>query len=205
MRRSPRRRRRRRRRRRPRSAARSRARRRTVSVGSARPSAALRCGRRRRSCGRRGVLGSAGGRCGGAGGGLARQGGVGEDDPVALEHVVGVELADLHGLDVAQVGEGTVGDPVVGTEHHEHPARRAPARPGPPRRPWSSGPGTTTRRRRRPCPPTARSERAEYRARRIIFLGVRWRYERGLGPRATPPPDHCGERVEPWRARPVPF
>src|SRR5580658_1183023 len=43
----------------------------------------------------------------------------------------------------------------------------------------------------------ARSERAEYRARRIIFLGVRWRYERGLGPRATPPPDHWGERIEP--------
>ena len=27
----------------------------------------------------------------------------------------------------------------------------------------------------------------------------------GCGPCATPPPTHCGERIEPWRARPVPF
>ena len=54
-------------------------------------------------------------------------------------------------------------------------------------------------------PSSARSDRAEYSASRIIFLGVRWRYERGLGPRAMPPPTHWGERVEPCRARPVPF
>ncbi len=54
-------------------------------------------------------------------------------------------------------------------------------------------------------PPDARSDRAERRASWIIFLGVFWAYDRGLGPRATPPPTHWGERVEPCRARPVPF
>src|ERR1700722_15392950 len=43
----------------------------------------------------------------------------------------------------------------------------------------------------------ARSDSAEYGASRIIFFGVRWRYERGLGPSATPPPVQWGERVEP--------
>ena len=26
-----------------------------------------------------------------------------------------------------------------------------------------------------------------------------------IGGKATPPPTHCGARVVPWRARPVPF
>src|SRR5438309_2913551 len=34
---------------------------------------------------------------------------------------------------------------------------------------------------------------------------MRWLYRRPLGPKTTPPCRHCGERVEPWRARPVPF
>ena len=34
----------------------------------------------------------------------------------------------------------------------------------------------------------ARSDSAEYSARRIIFFGVFWSYLRGLGPSAMPPP-----------------
>lgn len=29
--------------------------------------------------------------------------------------------------------------------------------------------------------------------------------ERGVGAKITPPPRHCAARIEPWRARPVPF
>ncbi len=65
-----------------------------------------------------GLLGRGG--LGRRGGGLPRQRGVGEDDPVALDHVVGVELGALDGLDGAQVGEGPVGDAVLGGEHDEH-------------------------------------------------------------------------------------
>src|SRR4051794_6720774 len=57
----------------------------------------------------------------------------------------------------------------------------------------------------RTLPSAARSDRAERRARRTIFLGVFWTYLRGFGPRATPPPRQIGERLEPARARPVPF
>ena len=46
-------------------------------------------------------------------------------------------------------------------------------------------------------PSAARSDSAERSARLIIFLGVRWSYLRGFGPRATPPPLKCGARVEP--------
>ena len=28
---------------------------------------------------------------------------------------------------------------------------------------------------------------------------------RGIGPKTVPPPTQCGARVDPWRARPVPF
>src|SRR5215212_5667735 len=61
-------------------------------------------------------------------------------------------------------------------------------------------PSTTTTR-----PSPARSERAERSASEIIFLGVFCRYLRGFGPNATPPPLYCGDRIEPWRALPVPF
>ena len=54
-------------------------------------------------------------------------------------------------------------------------------------------------------PLAARSDKAERSANLIIFFGVRWTYERGFGPRATPPPANCGDRVDPWRALPVPF
>ena len=46
---------------------------------------------------------------------------------------------------------------------------------------------------------------AERSAPRFIFLFTRISCECGCGPCATPPPTHCGERIEPWRARPVPF
>ena len=48
------------------------------------------------------------------------------------------------------------------------------------------------------------SESAERNARWIIF-GVRCLYERGLGPRAMPPPLKWGELVEPLAGAPVPF
>ena len=54
-------------------------------------------------------------------------------------------------------------------------------------------------------PSAARSLSAERSASLIIFLGVFWSYLRGFGPWATPPPLMCGERLEPWRALPVPF
>jgi len=54
-------------------------------------------------------------------------------------------------------------------------------------------------------PSRARSERTPRRAAAFIFLGVRWEKSRGCGPWTTPPPANCGARVEPWRARPVPF
>src|SRR6056297_2876751 len=54
-------------------------------------------------------------------------------------------------------------------------------------------------------PSAALSDRAERRASFTIFLGVFWSYLRGFGPSATPPPANCGDRVEPWRALPVPF
>src|SRR4051812_47627718 len=60
---------------------------------------------------------------------------------------------------------------------------------------------STTRTR----PSRARSERAPRRAAAFIFLGVRWEWSRGTGPCTTPPPVNCGARIEPCRARPVPF
>src|SRR5690606_5405359 len=54
-------------------------------------------------------------------------------------------------------------------------------------------------------PLRARSVRAPRSAAAFIFLGVRWSYERGVGPWTMPPPAYCGARIEPWRARPVPF
>src|SRR5262245_30533783 len=55
------------------------------------------------------------------------------------------------------------------------------------------------------APSFARSESALRSAARRIFLVSRCSWLRGTGPNTTPPPDHCGERIEPCRARPVPF
>ena len=52
----------------------------------------------------------------------------------------------------------------------------------------------TSRRQRRAHAPAAAS-----------CAGRSLWYERGCGPKTTPPPRQCGARVEPWRARPVPF
>src|SRR5690606_23575075 len=49
------------------------------------------------------------------------------------------------------------------------------------------------------------AERADRRAARRAFLGMDWRYSRGLGPNTTPPPTQIGERMLPCRARPRPF
>src|SRR5256714_10661474 len=38
-----------------------------------------------------------------------------------------------------------------------------------------------------------------------ILAGMRCLYRRPFGPNTTPPCRHWGERVDPWRARPVPF
>src|ERR1019366_9165971 len=53
------------------------------------------------------------------------QRGVGEDDPVVHQDVVGVELAGQDGLDLGEVGERPVGVAVVLGEDHEHAARQA--------------------------------------------------------------------------------
>src|SRR5262245_30988067 len=55
------------------------------------------------------------------------------------------------------------------------------------------------------APSFARSESALRSAARRIFLVSRCSWLRGTGPNTTPPPAHCGERIEPCRARPVPF
>jgi hypothetical protein len=51
----------------------------------------------------------------------------------------------------------------------------------------------------------ARSDSAPRSAAAFIFFGVRCAYDRGCGPCAVPPPVNCGARIEPCRARPVPF
>src|SRR5438128_2272996 len=42
-------------------------------------------------------------------------------------------------------------------------------------------------------------------ASRRISRGIALSCERGVGPKGLPPPFHCVARIEPWRARPVPF
>src|SRR5499426_3865479 len=46
---------------------------------------------------------------------------------------------------------------------------------------------------------------ASRRAERRISVGIFLSYVRGVGPKGLPPPFHCVARIEPWRARPVPF
>src|SRR5262245_8785640 len=47
--------------------------------------------------------------------------------------------------------------------------------------------------------------RASRRAERRISVGIFLSYVRGVGPKGLPPPFHWVARIEPWRARPVPF
>src|SRR6266478_1153998 len=42
-------------------------------------------------------------------------------------------------------------------------------------------------------------------AARRISVGIFLSYLRGVGPKGLPPPFHWVARIEPWRARPVPF
>ena len=49
------------------------------------------------------------------------------------------------------------------------------------------------------------AESAERIANWRILRGIACVYLRGCGPQTVPPPFHCGERVLPCRARPVPF
>src|SRR4030066_446296 len=49
------------------------------------------------------------------------------------------------------------------------------------------------------------AERRHLRANLLIFLGIDWRYERGLGPKTTPPPLRRGNFISPLRALPVCF
>src|SRR5690606_14636461 len=52
----------------------------------------------------------------------------------------------------------------------------------------------------------ARTLYALRRASHFTCFGTSWRKLRfGRGPKTLPPPRQWGERVEPWRARPVPF
>src|SRR6185437_16741547 len=62
--------------------------------------------------------------------------------------------------------------------------------------------GSKTKR----APSCARTLYAERRASQRTFLGrscLKFRLARG--PNTLPPPRHCGARIEPCRARPVPF
>src|SRR3954451_6379950 len=54
-------------------------------------------------------------------------------------------------------------------------------------------------------PLVTESVSAERNAPFTIFLLMRWSCVRTSGPCTMPPPAHWGARVEPWRARPVPF
>src|SRR5664280_1606382 len=54
-------------------------------------------------------------------------------------------------------------------------------------------------------PPSARSERAMASALCAALRLILRSYERGLGPKAVPPPERVGDLTEPARARPVPF
>src|SRR5271165_3400074 len=49
------------------------------------------------------------------------------------------------------------------------------------------------------------AESADRSAPSTIFFGSAYAYERGFGPWTVPPCRHKGERIEPTRARPVPF
>src|SRR5271166_2294036 len=49
------------------------------------------------------------------------------------------------------------------------------------------------------------ADSAERSAPSTIFFGSAYAYERGFGPWTVPPCRHNGERIEPTRARPVPF
>src|SRR3989344_9135538 len=39
----------------------------------------------------------------------------------------------------------------------------------------------------------------------VFLLILRAKLRSLVGPNTTPPPTHCGDRMDPWRARPVPF
>ena len=54
-------------------------------------------------------------------------------------------------------------------------------------------------------PSAARSDSAEQQRQTDHLLRRLLGEAAGLGPRATPPPRQCGDRIEPCRARPVPF
>ena len=54
-------------------------------------------------------------------------------------------------------------------------------------------------------PPSARSDRAMVSALWAALRLILSSYERGLGPKAVPPPERVGDLTEPARARPVPF
>ena len=104
--------------------------------------------------------------------------GLGEDDVVGDEHVVGVELVDGERCArSARLRSDSQRDVVVALEHDEHVARGRSAPASERRR----GLGRRARRRSTSASTTwtrplrARSERAPRRAAAFIFLGVRWR------------------------------
>ena len=86
------------------------------------------------------------------------------------------------------------------------------ARSGRPRAPSGCpGPrGSSPRRASARRPPSApasatRAESADASPAAASSCGRSLWYERGCGPKTTPPPVQCGARRSPWRARPVPF
>src|SRR5690348_8074708 len=55
------------------------------------------------------------------------------------------------------------------------------------------------------CPSASLAARAERRAPSSFLRGKSYSYDRGCGPCTVPPCRHSGDRMEPTRARPVPF
>ena len=146
-----------------------------------------------------------------------RQRVLGEHDPVADQHVVGVELGGLEDVDVGQVAEALGGGRVLVARGRPATLPSSRGRRG---RRWRAlvlgaskpQPSTTTT-----LSSAARSDSAERRARRTIFLGVRWRVAAGLraeGHAAAPPvrargsspggPGRCPSAATAWRHRRAP-
>ena len=130
--------------------------------------------------------------------------GVGEQDTVGPQDLVGAQALRVRDAHVSQVAERLLHDLLRLGQHHEHLAvqlERVEEIHG------VAGLRLVERDVVHDRELAALQRVGERRAQRAarIFLFTRISWECGCGPCATPPPTHWGERIEPWRARPVPF
>ena len=109
------------------------------------------------------------------------QGVLGEDDPVAAQHVVGVELRRQDQVDLGQVAERLGRVLLLPVEDQQDLAGEAERLEGAAGVAWSWAPGSPSARRRRPCPrrPGRRGPSA---GRRHHLLGRALGVAAGLGP-----------------------